>query len=517
MKLELLINGVDQQNWTLTNLTWKGCIMKKSIRFLYLIPFFFLLFNHSVSAWNQSKTSCVSVECTSGWAPLDTPYGGGNISAIAARSNSFIVVANDSGIYCGNPTSTYAAYDWKYLINAQATSLAASIDSAHADTTIYAGTLGSGLMKIRMRTSTFRCPANGGNGISLTPLFVWPLAGENWFNLQIATDTTFSQPVLSSISVTPSYRPKSTVLAPLTEYYWRVLNNYKSSTDIWSFTTACSTCAGTTLNSPPDSVIISSTGLNDKYVRALATDSKGVVYAVSSSILDSNYTVSRSADSGSSWTNLGNPLSVSHVSMTSLAVDFGGRVLVGTDNGLFCYAGNKWDSISISQVTDKHINAVCVDANNHLYLGTNNGLYFSQDSGITWNLFVIWLLSGGLNTPSKITALAPLTGQMYPFVGSNIGIYQYIALVSVDHQVRHATVGFSLRHSLHFVTSGSPELVDVSVFDSRGVEKAHVFHEVVSRGAHEVRMNNGILLPGVYYVKVKIGSSEESKTMIITK
>jgi len=106
---------------------------------------------------------------------------------------------------------------------------------------------------------------------------------------------------------------------------------------------------------------------------------------------------------------------------------------------------------------------------------------------------------------------------MYPFVGSNTGIYQYVALVSVDHRVRQAAVGFSLRHSLHFVTSGNPEMVDVSVFDSRGIKKAQVFHEVVSPGAHEVRMNNGVLHPGVYYVKVKIGSSEESKTMIITQ
>jgi hypothetical protein len=108
--------------------------MKKSIRFMCLILSFYLLFNHSVSAWNQSKTSCLSVECSSEYVPLDTPYGGGNISAIAARSHSFVIVANDSGIYHGHPIGTYFVQDWLYLSNKHATSLAILIDSVHGDT-----------------------------------------------------------------------------------------------------------------------------------------------------------------------------------------------------------------------------------------------------------------------------------------------------------------------------------------------------------------------------------------------
>jgi hypothetical protein len=488
--------------------------MKRSFGFLILCSFVFLFLAQPALAWKQKEDECLG--CVSGWTAIDTPYGGKNIFALAMRSPSLIIAENDSGVYRANFVNIYSTFAWRLLTRIRVTSVVIHVDSLTADTIIYVGTNGSGLLKIKTYPLSIRSPANGAKGVSLTSLlFAWPASvGPAPYSLLIASDSGYNNWIFTTNTNNTNFLFTYNTLLPLTTYYWRVEGYGPGGgtwSPSWSFTTACSTCTGTTLGQP-DNVIISGTGLVDKYVRALASDSKGSLYAISSSSVAGVFTVSRSGDSGKTWTSLGRPLPAAPVTMTSIAIDSRDNIFTGTDNGIFRYNGGAWDSISTSLLPDKHINALAADDNNHLFAGTDHGAFFSTDLGVTWAVL------GGSGLPAKITALAAGSpGPMTPLVGTGTGLFEYIASTPDIKQTKHSSMEFPTGRSLRFTTTGVSQLVDLRVYDSRGAEKMRLMHGELAPGTHEIGLDKTRFHSGVYYIQLKTGQVVETRVMVITR
>jgi hypothetical protein len=498
--------------------------MKNPYGILCLGLFGLLIVGTPGFAWQQKEDKCLKSDCLSGWTPIDTPYGGRNIRALAVRSPFLMIAANDSGIYRTNFTSLYGPFSWLLLSKMKVTSVAISIDSITRDTVVYVGTLGNGLLEMQMYPSTLRSPANGSSGISWSSLlFVWPASmGQAPYTLQVSGDSLFNTLVYGPSVNTNSYLANySWAMVPLTTYYWRV-TGYAGGVSpawspVWSFTTACSTCTGFSLHCLQEGVSVFGTGLVDKYVRAVTQSSQGVLYAVSSPAVDTGYHVVCSHDGGTSWTGMGMPVAVPQVSLLSVAVDFQGRVFAGTDNGLFIYRSNFWDTIATStvgssQLPNKHINALATDNQGRLFAGTNRGAYFSTDSGLNWNVV------GGPGLPSRITALAAGSpGAMTPLVGTDSGLFEYAASTSDNQSVQHFSPHFVQGNFLHFGISGKRQLVDIRVYDARGIEVKRVFHGDLPAGSHDVQIDNRGLPSGVYHVRLKIGADTQTAVMVITR
>ena len=490
--------------------------MKKSLGFLILGSFALSFLAQPAWSGKQKESQCLAKNCVSGWTAIDTPYGGGNVSALAMRSPTLMIAGNDNGVYRANFANIYSTPNWLHLSSMRVTSLAIYVDSIRADTVIYAGTNGRGLLKIKMYPSTLRSPANGAKEVSLNPLlFVWPASvGPAPYNLQVASDSAFNNWTFTTNTSGTNYWVINNPFLPLTTYYWRVLGYGQGGSawsSIWSFTTACSTCTGTTLMSQPDGAIITGTGLTDMYVRAVTTDSKGILYVISSATLNGDYIASCSIDSGKTWTSTGRPRSISPGSMTSLAIDSKGTVFAGSDSGIFRYNAGTWDTVSTGPA-DKHIHALASDDNSHLFAGTDQGAFFSMDEGAGWYLI------GSMGLPGKITALAAGSpGPMTPLVGTETGLYEYIATTPGIKPAKQSSLEFPSERSFRFtVTTGSP-MVDLRVYDARGAERMRLIHGALSSGTHEIRLDESRFHSGIYYVQIKTGSFIETKVMVITR
>lgn len=490
--------------------------MKKTIGFLIFCSFVLFFFAQPALAWKQKENECLASNCVSGWAAIDTPYGGRNISALAMRSPTLMIAGNDSGVYRANFANIYNTPTWLLLSSMHVTSLAIYVDSIRADTIIYAGTNGRGLLKIKMYTSTLRSPSKGAKGVSLNPLlFVWPASvGPAPYNLQVASDSIFNIWIFSNNSNNTNYMFNYNTLLPLTTYYWRVLGYGQGGSTwspIWSFTTACSTCTGTTLMSQPDSVIITGTGLTDMYVRAVTTDPKGLFYVISSATPNGDYIASCSIDSGKTWTSMGRPRSISPGSMTSLAIDSKGTIFAGSDSGIFRYNAGTWDTVSTGPA-DKHIHALASDDNNHLFAGTDQGAYFSTDEGAGWYLI------GSMGLPGKITALAAGSpGPMTPLVGTETGLFEYIATTPGIKPAKQFPLEFPSGRSLRFTITAGPKMVDLRVYDARGAERIRLIHGELSTGTHEIRLDESRFHSGIYYIQLKTALAVETRIMVIAR
>src|SRR5439155_17035592 len=60
----------------------------------------------------------------------------------------------------------------------------------------------------------------------------------------------------------------------------------------------------------------------------------------------------------------------------SIAADGNGRILAGTDHGLFLQSGATWKCIDrLNGITDSYVNVVCFDRKNNCHwIGTNEGI-----------------------------------------------------------------------------------------------------------------------------------------------
>jgi hypothetical protein len=237
------------------------------------------------------------------------------------------------------------------------------------------------------------------------------------------------------------------------------------------------------------------------YVRALTRDTRGFLYVISSPTANGNYTVSCSFDSGRAWIGIGKPTSVPPVSATALAVDTSNNLLAGTSRGVFRYVGGYWDSVNTgtAMLPDSQITALAVGLDSRIFVGTNYGAYFSVDHG--WS----WVQLGGPGLPNHITALGVGTpGAMMPVVGTDTGLYEYAASTQAVTRDKQVFSAISKGHSLRF-SVGKQELVDLRLYDARGIERMRPLHQEVASGTHEVSW--GTLPEGVYFCRLRVGAA----------
>jgi len=247
--------------------------------------------------------------------------------------------------------------------------------------------------------------------------------------------------------------------------------------------------------------ITTSSGLGDRYVKALARDSRGFLYVVSSPAPTGNYTASCSFDSGATWINIGKPNTAVPVSLSALAVNSNFDLFAGTDKGVFRFIGGYWDTINTGtrSLPDSQINALAIDYNSRIFVGTNHGAFFSTNAGVSWNPL------GGPGLPSHITALgAGSTGAIMPVVGSDSGLFEYNAATTAMPKARQISIRMLNEHCLEFHLVKT-EVVDVRLYDARGGEKMQLLHGTVSSGTHELRLSN--IPDGMYFCRLKIGGN----------
>jgi len=102
----------------------------------------------------------------------------------------------------------------------------------------------------------------------------------------------------------------------------------------------------------------------------------------------------------------------------TVRVDENGKVWIGTEGGLSCFDGVKWDTYKPNGLPDNSINAIAVDKQGVLWVGTSYGL--SRFSDNKWTVFNE--TSGFIN--NQISSIAiDSTGNIW--VGTNAGLTVY--------------------------------------------------------------------------------------------
>jgi hypothetical protein len=269
-----------------------------------------------VAAREQTEQRCLGAHCVSGWYPVDTPNGGGNISALAAPSPQLVIAGNDSGIWSSNFNYMGGKINWQHLSNTVVTCLAA--DSM--GTMVFAGTSGKGLFKIRqsIKTST-----------GLKDMFVKALVRNSRGFLYVVSSPTLNGDYRVSCSFDsgttwiPIGKPAAVPPVLLTSLAVDQNDFLFAGTDKGVFRY---------IGGYWDSVNTGTVRLPDSQVTALGIGYNSYVY------LGTNHGLFYSVDAGKSWSTLIGFGLPNHIK--SLATGPQGPFMpaVGTDSGLFAYA-----------------------------------------------------------------------------------------------------------------------------------------------------------------------------------
>ena len=159
--------------------------------------------------------------------------------------------------------------------------------------------------------------------------------------------------------------------------------------------------------------IQSNNGLTNMYVKSLAINSSGYVFAGTG-----GGGVFRSVDNGSTWVEMNSGLT--NTSINSLAIDSMNHIYAGTSAGIYRSSneGFSWNQIGLS---NEYVNCITFDIAGVIFAGTGNGIYRSTDGGSQWILGSM----GTTNTSVSSVAIDHL-GQVF------VGTYSYGVFRSTD-------------------------------------------------------------------------------------
>lgn len=117
-------------------------------------------------------------------------------------------------------------------------------------------------------------------------------------------------------------------------------------------------------------------GLTDKTIKSLFRSSNGFLY-----LGTTKGGVFRSTDKGESWHQANTGLS--NLFARSFAADSLGRLLVGTDDGIFASTdyGDTWNQIGVPH---SFANSLSISGNDVVYASTYQGVWRSTDNGKNW-------------------------------------------------------------------------------------------------------------------------------------
>lgn len=156
----------------------------------------------------------VNIGSIAGYSDPVTLNASGNPAGTTANfSPNPVTPAGSSTLTIGN---TGVAPAGSYTINVSGSSTSGS----HSDSvTLNVSTTSPG-------TPTLTAPANGASGTSLTPTFTWnAVSGATSYDLQVATDSGFTNIVINATGLTNTNYTPGTSLNPNSSYYWRTRAN----------------------------------------------------------------------------------------------------------------------------------------------------------------------------------------------------------------------------------------------------------------------------------------------------
>lgn len=213
--------------------------------------------------------------------------------------------------------------------------------------------------------------------------------------------------------------------------------------------------------------------IGSRYTNALGKSREGNIYAAQS------YKVMRSTDGGNSFQSFATP------------------------------SGN---------VT---INAMCVVADNEIYIATDDKkVYFSNTGGTSWQL-----MTTGIPVGANVYALGMISGKLYAATYAYGVFYYEPDAVSVSNGSEFVK-GFSLKQNFPNPFNPSTKInftipkssfVTLNVFDAAGKKVASLVNDFKSAGEYDINFNAAELSAGVYFYKLQAEGFTETKKMILTK
>jgi len=234
------------------------------------------------------------------------------------------------------------------------------------------------------------------------------------------------------------------------------------------------------------------------------------------------YGVSRSSDFGVTWDSVNTGLPNSHNYISSLFADSnyiyagvsGSGLYVSTNDGLSWYARNNGLTSSTVKCISKY--------NNYLIIGTDSGgVYISSNNGLSWiqknngliskNVWSVYVKSGYLYAGTYCMGL--WRRAVDDIIGvQNIGSKipdKFSLLQNFPNPFNPSTIiRFQIKDS---------RLVTLKVYDILGKEIATLVNEKQSPGVYEVTFDGSRLTSGIYFYKLVSGSYSEVRKMVLIK
>ncbi len=264
-------------------------------------------------------------------------------------------------------------------------------------------------------------------------------------------------------------------------------------------------------------------GLTTTGVQSLATDSEGRLFA------GTDIGVFRSVDAGESWSWVSD-VYYSTVMTKSFAVSPAGYVFAATHRGIFrsTEAGTSWVCVAL---TDLICRAVAVNSLGHVFASSctghmvgysrENGVTLSTDNGVTWNE-----ANGGL-LDSAVTCLA-VDSFGYLYAGTEtMGVFRSVLpTTGVRGDDLELPAGFSLSQNYPNPFNPSTTMryavparsaLELTVFNALGQHVRALVRGEAEAGYNEVTFDAAGLPSGVYFCRLKAGTTILTRKMLLVR
>jgi len=252
--------------------------------------------------------------------------------------------------------------------------------------------------------------------------------------------------------------------------------------------------------------------LNSDYSSQILVSTTGTLYYVYES------GIVKSTNNGDNWINIGSSIGGYKF---SIAEHPNGNLFIGTINGVYRSSdeGTSWTEAG-SGLTDGALSLI-IHPDGSVFAGGYKSLSRSNDLGQTWSLF-----DSGMEN-CRITDLAFGHSDVLLAVAENMGTYRTKwAITAIEKDPGIFVSDFNLDQNfpnpfnpvtkINFTIS-KPDLVSLKVYDILGNEVASLVQENLPAGKYSVQFNASDLSSGVYMYRLKSGSFDRTRKMILIK
>lgn len=222
-----------------------------------------------------------------------------------------------------------------------------------------------------------------------------------------------------------------------------------------------------------------------------------------------------STNGGTSWVAINSGLTDKHIFQFAV---LGTKLLAVTMKGVFTSGNNGTNWVS-NDVNLKNVNCLLV-TNNQIFAGTDSsGVYFSDDSGTTWNPF-----NSGLPAGIRIWSLTANSNNIFAGTGSGIWrtahsaisikmsrLSENVALKGLKFRMQN-----SFRATVKFALS-TPGMVALEVYDLCGNQILSREYKSFNAGVNNISFNTGAIASGSYILRLTSGVTARQLTVTIQR